>query len=667
MESNNLNDSVQNEQFSSPESAAETTGHPSSAVIADKAPTEKMGHDHSYDPESDEEFHAKDEHVILHEEVEIPEEMIDEDDNDELIHEEIHHAPSTDYSELSKEQLVETAAKLLNEKPIESIKADFESIKIFFYKRLKVDYEKKKKDFIDGGGNPEEFKPDTDVFEEKLKAIFKRYKEHKAEHNKKLEAEKVDNYKQKLAIIDEIKHLISGNESFNDTFQQFRELQKKWRSIGPVPQANVNDLWESYNHNVEKFYDFIKINKELRDLDLKKNLEIKIELCEKAEALLLEPSIIKAFRQLQEYHNKWREVGPVTHEMRAEIWGRFKEITTKINKLHQDYFEQLKVSHEKNLEAKTLLCEKAEEILNKPLDSMKDWEESSKALVELQNVWKTIGFAPRKDNVRIYQRFRTACDTFFAQKREFYNKIKEEQNNNLQLKIDLCVQVEALKDSTEWKRSTEDLLNIQKKWKEIGPVPRKQSDLIWKRFRAACDTFFNNKSAYYSGLDSKYDDNLKQKIALIEEIEAYTLNSNVDENFANLKEFQRRWTEIGFVPIKQKEEIQTRYRTAINKLFDSLKVDESKRKLMNFKNKIEHMPHNRKTDVKITRERDKLIMHLKKLESDIVLWENNIGFFAKSKNAEALIKDVQGKIDNAKSEIKLLEEKIRVIDSVGDE
>jgi hypothetical protein len=672
MESKHLH-SVQDEQFSKAQEIAENTQENSlsekSEVTAD-APINKLNDVDLQNQSPDvineitEEIGIQHHEDIVPDEFLVPSELIEEDENDDLG---IHNQPSIDYSVFSKEELVATAARLINEKPVESLKSDFDSIKIQFYKKHKADYDKLRKQFIDEGGLAEDFVAETDVLEERLKDILKKYKDVKAEFLRNEELKKNENLKIKRAIIEDIKVLINSSESLNDTFHQFRELQKKWRSIGLVPQSEVNNLWENYNHHVEKFYDYIKINKELRDLDFKKNFEAKISLCEKAEELLMEPSVIKSFKQLQEYHNKWREIGPVPHEMRADIWNRFKDVTSKINKRHQEYFETLKASQEKNLEAKTNLCEKCEAILSSEIKTMKEWEEKSNELIEIQNVWKTIGFAPRKDNTKIYQRFRAACDNFFAKKRDFYGTVKEEQNNNLQLKLDLCIQAEAIKDSTEWKKSTEDLINIQKRWKEIGPVPRRMSDQIWKRFRAACDAFFNNKSAYFANIDSKYEDNLKQKIALIDEIEHYNFLDNVEENFSNLKEYQRRWAEIGFVPMKQKEEVQNRYRKSIDKLFDSLKIDDGKRKVLRFKNKIEQMPHNRKTEMKIDRERDKLIVHLKKLENDIVLWENNIGFFAKSKNAEAMIKEVQNKIDSAKAEIKTLEEKIRLIDNMANE
>jgi hypothetical protein len=607
----------------------------------------------------DEEFATVDEHVILPEDLEVPEELRDDD---EEIDEETLRS-SADYSSLSKEELVALAEKLVKEGRIEDIKVDIENIKIQFYKKHKSEVELIRKQYLDEGGKLEDFKPQPDGMEERFKTILKQYKDAKTEYNKKLEAEKLENLQIKRNIIEEIKELTNKSESLHDTFQQFRELQKKWRSVGPVPQQEVNNLWESYNYHVEKFYDFIKINKELRDLDLKKNLEAKIQLCEQAEALLLEPSAVNAFKKLQEYHNKWREIGPVPLEHRAEIWDRFKEITNKINKRHQEYFDTLKASQVKNLEAKTALCEKVEAILQQLPDNMKDWEAKSNEIIEIQKIWRTIGFAPKKDNNRIYERFRSDCDEFFKHKREYYNKIKEEQNNNLQLKLDLCVQAEALKDSTEWKKTTEDLINIQKRWKEIGPVPRKYSDQIWKRFRAACDTFFNNKSAYFSQIDTRYEDNLKLKLALIEEIENYQLLDNPDKNFEQLKEFQRRWAEIGFVPLKDKEEVQKRYKKAIDRIFESLHIDEGKRQIMRFKNKMEQA-NQKKSASQLNRERDKLISQLKKLENDIVLWENNIGFFAKSKNAEIMISEVQKKIDDARAEIKTLEEKIRIIENM---
>jgi Domain of Unknown Function (DUF349) len=572
-----------------------------------------------------------------------------------------------DYFKMDKQELIQALQLLLTNKPLQQIGDDADIIKINFYKKHKAEVEKKRKLFIEGGGNLEEFKPGEDQLESQFKELFKHYRDIKSDHNRRIEDEKQHNLKQKYAIIEEIKDLLNRKESLNETFQEFRDLQKKWRNIGPVPQSNVKDLWETYNHHIEKFYDFIKINKELRDLDLKKNLELKISLCEKAEELILETDIVKAFNQLQKFHEDWRDIGPVPNEMRDETWNRFKEATSKINKNYQDHFEILKEEQKKNLDHKSALCEKVEDIISLKIESAKAWEDKSNEILDIQKVWKTIGFAPKKDNNRIYQRFRAACDEFFNRKREFFTEFKEEQLNNLQLKTELCLQAEALKESNEWKKTTEDLINIQKRWKEIGPVPRKYSDQLWKRFRAACDEFFLHRSKHFENVDSQYEDNLQKKLSIISEIENYVSADSVDINFRALKEFQRRWSEIGFVPMKNKEEIQKKFRDAINKHYDNLKIDDDHKNLLKFTNKLDNISNKPKGFQKLRIEREKTITKLKQFESDITLWENNIGFFAKNKKSEAMREEVQKRIDETKNKITLLEARIKLIDSELDE
>jgi len=569
---------------------------------------------------------------------------------------------AVDYSTFSNEDLVSTLALLIEDRPIQEIRNDVENIKINFYKKHKFELEKKRKNFLEEGGELEDFKPEEDPLENQLKELLKEYRNAKAIYNRELEKQKQVNLEEKYKIIDEIKDLINRKESINKTFQEFRELQAKWRTVGVVPQLNLKDLWETYHHHVEKFYDYIKINKELRDLDLKKNLETKIQLCEKAEELFLEPSIVQAFKVLQKYHEQWREIGPVPHEAKNEIWERFREATSKINKKHQSYYENLKAAQRKNLEAKTNMCEKVEGLNNTKLTTHKEWNKKSNEVVELQKAWRTIGYAPKKSNNEIYQRFRSACDEFFRRKREFYAENKEMQNNNLQLKTELCIQAEGLQDSAEWKKTTEDFINLQKKWKEIGPVHRKMSDKIWKRFRAACDAFFQKKSGHYSHIDKEYEDNLKRKKDLIKEIEEFKPGKDTTEIFERLKEYQRRWTEIGFVPFNEKENILQDYRLAINKKFDNLNIDENQKKLLKYRNKLENIQDNPKALVKLKHDREKFVNKMKQLENDIVLWENNIGFFAKSKNADSLIREVNEKIENARKAIKLLEEKMNLID-----
>jgi hypothetical protein len=602
---------------------------------------------------------------------EIPEQELPEDEDkkkkkpekeDDTIEQVIDKEEIIDYSSLNKKDLVDTLKDIIDNKSVLQIKNDVELIKINFYKKHKADIDRKRKNFLQEGGDIEDFKVEEDPLERMLKEYLKKYKEIKAEYNKKLEDEKHENLEKKYQIIEEIKDLVNRKESINKTFHEFRELQKKWRSIGLVPQQNVKDLWETYHHHVEAFYDYIKINKELRDLDLKKNLEAKIELCENAEELLLEPNIISAFNELQKLHEQWREIGPVPADMRVEIWERFKETTSKINKKHQEYFLNLKKEQKKNLEAKTLLCEKVEEINSTAIATHKDWEIKSNEIIELQKVWKTIGFAPKKDNNKIYNRFRTACDNFFNKKREFYSQNREKQNDNLQLKTDLCVQAEALQDSDEWKKTTEELITLQKRWKEIGPVPYKYSDKIWRRFRKACDKFFERKEAYFSQVDNSYEQNLKKKKELIKKIEKLDITDNVEQCLKKLKEFQREWAEIGFVPYKNKDEIQDKYRNAINKKFDELNVDENRKNILKFKTKLDNLKNKPNGIQRIRQERDKYNNKLKQLENDIVLWENNIGFFTKTKNAESMINGVESKIEDAKKRIALLKEKIRLID-----
>ena len=569
-----------------------------------------------------------------------------------------------DYSKYTQIELVNALRDVLTESETRDIKSDIDAIKAAFYKNMKDNEEAAKKLFIEEGGAEEEFKAEEDPYENDIKDLLKEYRQIRIDYSKQLEHEKEENLQRKYDVIEKIKGLINTEESINKTFNEFRDLQQEWREIGLVPQSKMKDLWDLYHFHVENFYDYIKINRELRDLDLKKNLEMKIRLCEKAEELLLDSSIIRAFNTLQKYHEQWREIGPVPAEQKDDIWERFKAATTKINKMHQEFFESRKTEQKENLEAKTALCEKVDEINEKEIDSHKDWDQHSKEIIELQKVWRTIGFAPRKDNNKIYERFREACDKFFDAKREFYSKNKEEQQNNLQLKIDLCVQAEALKDSTDWKKTTQDFVNIQKKWKEIGPVPRKQSDIIWKRFRSACDFFFDKKSEHFSDVDSEQVDNLKLKEDLIKEIKTFKSSDNSQENLERLKEFQRRWSEIGHVPFKKKEDIQTEFRESINKLYDDLNIDDEKRNILRFRTKMSSFSESSRGQNKMRLERDKYMNKMKQLENDLVLLDNNIGFFAKSKNAEQLIKDVKKKIEMTRQKIELLKEKIRVIDDI---
>ena len=573
--------------------------------------------------------------------------------------------PPVDYSGYSKHDLVETLVLLIENRPPSEIRDDVDRIKGLFYRKLKQDAEERKNKFLEGGGKLEEYRPWVDPDDAKVKHLLEKYREKKTDYSKIQEAEKFDNLKKKYEIIDKIKDLVNREESINKTFHDFRALQNEWHAIGVVSQASLKDLWENYHHTVEVFYDYIKINKELRDLDLKKNLESKVLLCEKAETLLLEPNPVNAFRALQDFHNQWREIGPVPQESKNDIWERFKEATAQINKRHHEYFEKQKDDQKKNLDAKIALCEEVETINQAEMKNFRDFDEKADKVVELQKMWRTIGFAPKKQNNKVYQRFRDACDAFFEKKRSFYADNKETQLNNLQKKIELCIQAESLQESTDWKATSDALIKLQKEWKEIGPVPRKQSERCWKRFRKACDHFFNRKTEFFTDLDTSYEDNLKAKVAIIEELENFSPGTDVQTAFERLKELQRKWTEIGFVPFEKKDEIANRYRNALNSQFDRLKIADEDKTILKYRTKLDNLKANPKASRKVRNERDKFFTKIKQLESDIVLWENNIGFFAKSTNADTMIREVEDKIENAKKLIKTLEEKVRMIDQSG--
>ena len=434
-------------------------------------------------------------------------------------------------------------------------------------------------------------------------------------------------------------------------------MQQRWKDTGIVPQQHVKDLWETYNLHVENFYSFIKINKELRDLDLKKNYEQKVALCEQAEALVLEPSVVEAFHKLQKLHDEWRETGPVANEYKEALWERFKAASSRINKQHQEHFETLKGEQVKNLELKTGLCVATEELSSQPLTTRKEWNRASDRLLEIQKTWKTIGFAPKKDNNRIYERFRTACDRFFEAKRQFYAGMKTEMEHNLQLKIEICEAAESLMNSEEWKKATDELIALQARWKQIGAVSRRHSDAVWKRFRAACDKFFERKASHFASVDGEHEENLQKKLALLAEMAGADVKAG---GYEVIREFQRRWGEIGFVPIKQKDAIQKKYKAAMDELFNTLRGSERDRSMGRFREKVSSFKAS--GDRRLRSERERLYNKVRQLEQEIGLLENNIGFFAKSKNAEALVADVRAKIERAREEMASTIEKVKLID-----
>ncbi len=558
----------------------------------------------------------------------------------------------------SKQDLVDMFAELLETEPVQTLRKSVEAIKIAFYKQHRAEVDAARKAFEAEQGEGAEFVPAVDALEVRLKDLFKEYRRRRDEYIADLDNHKEENLKTKLAIIEELKELVNSDETLNNTFAKFRELQQRWKDTGIVPQAKVKDLWETYNLHVENFYNFIKINKELRDLDLKKNYEQKILLCEQAEALAVEPSIVEAFHKLQKLHDEWREIGPVANEYKELLWERFKAASSRINKQHQEYFETIKQEQVKNLELKTELCQTTESLAEQPYTSRKEWNKASDRLLEIQKVWRTIGFAPKKDNTRIYERFRAACDRFFEAKREFYAGVKTEMEHNLQLKNEICEAAEALQNSDDWKHATDELIALQAKWKEIGAVSRRYSDQVWKRFRAACDKFFERKSQHFAGVENEYEANLQKKLALIEEMKTADIKTG---GYEMIKEFQRRWSEVGYVPIKQKDAIQKKYKEAVDVMFGILRGSERDRSMNRFKERLQGIKG--AGDKRLRSERERLYNKVRQMEQDIALLENNIGFFSKSKNADAMVADIKEKIVKAKRELQDTIEKVRLIDS----
>ena len=480
------------------------------------------------------------------------------------------------------------------------------------------------------------------AIENGFKALYNKYKKERAEFNKKIEAEKEANLSAKLAVIEDLKALIEAQEDMKDTFPKFRDIQNRWREIGPVPQQSYQEVNRQYQYQVEKFYDMVQINRDLRDLDFKKNLEAKEQFCEQAEELASSEDTVGAFKELQKLHEQWKEFGPVAKEFRDSIWERFRAATAVINRKYQAHFEGMKAKQEENLSAKTALCEKVEEIAAMDITSSNEWNAQSKAIEEIQQQWRKIGFATKKENQKIYERFRAACDAFFARKREFYNQFKEDMNGNMEKKLSIIEKAEALKDSKEWKKTSEALIELQRQWKEIGAVPRKKSEQLWKRFRAACDAFFDEKSKH-SGENNFYH-NLEEKKALIAEIEAYEPQGGEADTEA-MNAFAARWKEIGFVPFKEKEKINAAYLAAVKAKFPRSRGGEGGRR--------------GGAGAPVRSEKDRLVQKYHALEQEIATYENNIGFFSLSKNSESIIEMMKGKIEAAKAELEEIGRKIR--------
>lgn len=574
----------------------------------------------------------------------------------------VEEATANAVGKLSKEEILEKLTELVNA-AAEATRNEVESLKQAFYKIHRAEVEELKKAFLENEGEEKDFVVPEDEDENKLKELLAVYKEKRAAIMAEEDRVKAANYALKLQLIDQLKALTESQDDFNKLYNDFKDIQQRWKEVKAVPQEHANELWKNYQTYSERFYDIIKINNQFRDYDFKKNLEMKTALCETVEKLQTEPDVVSAFHQLQKLHQQWREIGPVAKELREELWTRFKAASTVINKRHQEHFESLKSKEQENLIAKTAICEEIEGIDFEALKTFKDWEEKNKEVIALQEKWKTIGFAPKKSNVKIFERFRAACDVYFNRKSAFYKSIKEDMEKNLELKKALCEKAEALKDSTEWKSTTEKMIALQKEWKTIGSVARKHSDAVWKRFISACDYFFEQKNKNVSSQKSVEQTNLAAKKELIEKIKNLDEALAAEDAMIELKAMMAEWNGIGHVPFKEKDKIYKEYHEAVDSQFDRLKVDQSDRKMQSFRSNLSDMAGGERGKGKLYGEREKLMRMFERMKNELQTYENNIGFLSiSSKGGGGLVKEMERKIEKLKDEMALIIKKIDAID-----
>ena len=578
----------------------------------------------------------------------------------------------TPAEEIVSEKPVEPVQKLTKEEILAKLKevvADVENVakpeidglKQSFYKLHNAEQDAARKLFIENGGAAENFVPQTDCVEEEFKNIMSVIKEKRSALTAELEKQKEMNLQVKLSIIEELKELVESPDDANKSYTEFKKLQQQWNEVKLVPQAKVNELWKNYQLYVEKFYDLLKLNNEFREYDFKKNLEIKTHLCEAAEKLADEADVVSAFHQLQKLHQEFRDTGPVAKELRDEIWARFKAASTTVNRRHQQHFEALKEVEQHNLDQKTVICEIIEAIDYKELTNFASWESKTQEVIALQNKWKTIGFAPQKMNVKIFERFRKACDEFFRKKGEFFKSLKEGMNENLEKKRALCEKAEALKDSTDWKATADELTKLQKEWKTIGPVAKKYSDAVWKRFISACDYFFEQKNKATSSQRSVEQENLEKKKAIIEKLNAIDDQMDTEEATQLVRDLMKEWNGIGHVPFKEKDRIYKQYHSQVDKLFEHFNISVSNKKLSNFKSTISSIQEG--SPQALYREREKLVRAFDNMKNELQTYENNLGFLTtSSKKGNSLLTEINCKVEKLKADIELVKEKIKVVD-----
>ena len=579
----------------------------------------------------------------------------------------------TPTEEANAEEQVETTSRLTTKEEVlarmkelalnaESAgKQELDSLKQSFYKFHNAELEAAKKQFIDNGGSEEDYAPQSDAIEEEFKNVMAIIKEKRSAQMAELERQKEENLQIKLSIIEELKELVESPDDANKSYTEFKKLQQQWNETKLIPQAKVNELWKSYQLYVEKFYDILKLNNEFREYDFKKNLEIKNRLCEAAEKLADEEDVISAFHQLQKLHQEFRDTGPVAKELRDEVWNRFKAASTVVNRRHQQHFEALKEAEQHNLDQKTVICEIVESIEYDELKTFSAWENKTQEVIALQTKWKTIGFAPQKMNVKIFERFRHACDDFFKKKGEFFNTLKEGMNENLEKKKALCEKAESLKESTDWKATADTLTKLQKEWKTIGPVPKKHSDTIWKRFISACDYFFEQKNKATSSQRSVELENMEKKKEIITRLSAIDESIDTEEASKQVRELMKEWGTIGHVPFKEKDKLYKQYHSLVDQLFERFNISASNRKLSNFKSNISNIQSGGSQT--LYREREKLVRAYENMKSELQTYENNLGFLTSaSKKGNSLLTELNRKVEKLKADLELVLQKIKVID-----
>ena len=562
---------------------------------------------------------------------------------------------------LSKEELLAAITELSQKEATDIGRDEVSRLKQQFYAIRKNEIEKEKAEFIENGNEEAAFTAKTDELEEKFKEVLNVIKEKKAALLAAQEAERQNNFEQKTKILEEIKALAADTDNVNRTFNRFKELQQEFKNVGEVPPTVATDQWKQYQDAVEAYYDQLKINKELRDYDFKKNLEIKQLICEEAEKLAEETDIIVAFKRLQDLHEKWREVGPVAKDIREEIWGRFKDASAIINKKYQAYFEERKNREQDNENAKTAICERIEALDFESLKSYSAWDDMTKVILEAQEDWKKLGFASKKMNNVLFARFRETCDKFFEMKANYFKNIKDDLATNLEKKIALCEKAEALKDSTDWKKTTDEFVALQKEWKTIGAVAKKHSEVVWRRFLAACDYFFEEKKKKTSGVRQTEQANLKLKKEVIAKLGAIAEDTPREEAIKQVKELMAQWQEIGHVPYREKDKVYEAYRAKVDELYKRFDMRGSQARMSNFEDSVNEMSGD---ENKLYRERERLMRNYEQKRNELNTYENNMGFFnSKSKSGDSMLRELERKIQRIKEEIATLEQKIKVIDS----